>query len=187
MKLPGPDLIGIAYGFSEIALSIFKRSKGSVVRIDRGSLRRLWMTILASVVVAVLAPSRLPAAHSKLLETLYPVGLVLFALGLALRWWAIVHLGRFFTVDVAIAADHRVVDTGPYRRIRHPSYSGAILAFVGYGMCLCNWASLAAVTVPVTLAFIVRIGVEEAALRASLGAPYSEYAGRTRRLVPFLY
>ena len=79
------------------------------------------------------------------------------------------------------------MDTGPYRRIRHPSYSGAILAFVGYGMCLCNWASLAAVTVPVTLAFVVRIGVEEAALRASLGTPYAEYASRTRRLVPFVY
>jgi protein-S-isoprenylcysteine O-methyltransferase len=187
VKLPGPDLIGIAYGCSEVALSIFKRSRGAAVRADRGSLRLLWMTILASVVVAVLAPAMLPAAHSNWLEALYPVGLVIFVLGLALRWWAIVHLGRFFTVDVAIAADHRVVDTGPYRRIRHPSYAGAILAFVGYGMCLCNWASLAALTVPVTLAFVVRIKVEEAALRASLGAPYAEYASRTKRLVPFVY
>jgi protein-S-isoprenylcysteine O-methyltransferase len=74
-------------------------------------------------------------------------GAALFAAGLALRWYAIVYLGRFFTVNVAISKDHRLIDTGPYRFIRHPSYTGAIMAFVGVfasGFCLHNWASLGA-------------------------------------------
>lgn len=187
MRLPGPDLIGMVFGASEIALSIFRRSKGAVAHADGHSLRVLWMTILASVVVAVFAPALVPAAHSQLLENIYPLGLVLFVLGLALRWWAIVHLGRFFTVDVAIAADHRVVDSGPYRWLRHPSYTGAIVAFLGYGLCMCNWVSLLAVAVPVTLAFVHRIAVEEAALHRALGEAYGQYAARTRRLLPFVY
>jgi protein-S-isoprenylcysteine O-methyltransferase len=111
----------------------------------------------------------------------------LFVTGLALRWWAIVHLGRFFTVDVAIADDHRVVATGPYRFVRHPSYTGAIVAFVGYGICLGNRVSLLALAVPVTLAFLQRIKVEEAALHAALGDAYGDYAQRTRALLPFVY
>jgi protein-S-isoprenylcysteine O-methyltransferase len=187
LRLPGPDLIGLVYGCSEIALSVLKRSRGAVTRADGRSLRMLWMVILSSVVVSVLAPSMVPAAHSRLLEILYPVGLLLFVLGLALRWWAIVHLGRFFTVDVAIAADHQVIDTGPYGRIRHPSYTGAIVAFAGYGVCLGNWVSLLAVTLPVALAFVRRIDIEEGALNSALGEKYRAYTGRTRRLFPGIY
>jgi protein-S-isoprenylcysteine O-methyltransferase len=187
MRLPGPDLLGVVYGLSEIALSIFKRSRASAARADSNSLRVLWITILASVATAVIAAARVPAAHSRLLEYLYPLGLVLFVLGLALRWWSIVHLGRFFTVDVAIAADHHVVDTGPYRFVRHPSYAGAVLAFAGYGVCVGNWLSLLILTVPIAFAFVRRIQVEETALNASLGEAYREYSGRTRRLVPLIY
>ena len=69
------------------------------------------------------------------MKYLYGAGLVLFAAGLSLRWYSVVYLGRLFTYDVAIAADHRVVDSGPYRYIRHPAYSGSLLTFVGLGVC----------------------------------------------------
>lgn len=187
MKLPGPDLLGIAFGCSELALSIFKRSQGTARRADDRTLALLWITILVSIAVAVMSATLLPQARSRVLEFLYPLGLALFVTGLALRWWAIVHLGRFFTVDIAIAADHHVVDTGPYRFVRHPSYTGVIVAFVGYGICLGNWVALLAVAGPITLAFLQRIRVEEAALQAALGDAYSDYAQRTRALLPFLY
>ena len=66
-----------------------------------------------------------------------------FVVGIAIRWYAIVYLGRFFTVNVAIAADHRLIDSGPYRFVRHPSYIGALMAFLGLGLTLGNWVSLA--------------------------------------------
>ena len=59
-------------------------------------------------------------------------GVVLFVAGLLLRWWAIIVLGRFFTVDVSIAEGHELIESGPYRFIRHPSYTGALLAFLGF-------------------------------------------------------
>ena len=187
MRLPGPDLLGITFGCSELALSIFKRSQGTARPAGDRTLRLLWATILVSVAVAVMSATLLPQASSRVLAFLYPLGLALFVAGLVLRWWAIVHLGRFFTVDVAIAADHRVVDTGPYRFVRHPSYTGVIVAFVGYGICLGNRVSLFALAVPITFAFLQRIKVEEAALLAALGDAYRNYAQRTRALLPFVY
>lgn len=81
-----------------------------------------------------------------------PAGVAVFAAGIVLRWYSIIHLGRFFTVNVAIAADHQLVDTGPYRFVRHPSYTGALLAFVGFGMVMRNWASVLVISMPVALA-----------------------------------
>ena len=187
MNWPGPELIGAAYGLSEFALSIRKRSSGGNGDTDRGSLLLLWGAIMVAVTAAILASRFAPWAHSSLLARAYGVGVLVFVLGLALRWYAILHLGRFFTVDVAIASDHRVVDDGPYRWVRHPSYTGAIVAFAGFGICLGNWLSLALLVVLVGWAFARRIVVEEAALTAALGDAYRAYAARTRRLVPGVY
>jgi len=187
MHLPTADMMGMVFGLSEFCLSLWKRSGAGAADQDRRSLRVLWVVILGSVAVAILAVHRLPQFHSGLLASLHPAGIALFAAGLILRWHAIVWLGRFFTVNVAIAADHCVVDTGPYRYVRHPSYTGVLLAFLGYGIALGNWLSLLAVTVPIAAAFMRRIAVEEAALTGALGQAYREYASRTRRLVPFIY
>ena len=187
MNLPGPELIGAAYGLSEFALSIRKRSSGNASNADRGSLRLLWGVIMVAVTAAILASRFAPWAQSALLSRAYGIGVLVFVLGLALRWYAILHLGRFFTVDVAIASDHRVVDDGPYRWVRHPSYTGALLAFAGFGICLGNWLSLALLVPLVGWAFARRIAVEEAALTAALGDAYRAYAARTRRLLPGIY
>jgi protein-S-isoprenylcysteine O-methyltransferase len=107
--------------------------------------------------------------------------------GLALRWYAIIYLGRFFTVNVAIAADHQLIDTGPYRRLRHPAYTGALLAFLGLALCAQNWASLAVIVIGTTAAFSYRMQVEEVALTGAFGDRYRQYMQRTWRLVPGLY
>lgn len=187
MDLPTAQTLGICYGLSEVALGIFKRSGAPSQATDRSSLRFLWSVILASIALSIVAAKTMPQFGSQLLAVGYPLGVLVFVLGLALRWYAIVYLGRFFTVDVAIAEDHRVVDSGPYRVVRHPSYTGALLAFLGFGICLGNWLSLALVILPIALAFMRRIHVEEAALNAALGERYAAYAGRTKRLVPWVY
>jgi protein-S-isoprenylcysteine O-methyltransferase len=107
--------------------------------------------------------------------------------GLALRWYAIFYLGRLFTVNVAIAADHTLIDSGPYRTIRHPSYPGALLVFLGLGIPFGNWLSLIIVVVPTSLAFMQRIAIEQAALTRALGDSYLRYRARTKRLIPGVY
>jgi len=114
-------------------------------------------------------------------------GVVLFVAGLILRWWAIITLGRFFTVDVTIEKDHELVERGPFGVVRHPSYSGVLLAFVGLALSLRNWAALPVILIPIGAAFVHRMNVEEDALSRALGPRYAEYMKRTKRLVPFVY
>jgi protein-S-isoprenylcysteine O-methyltransferase len=112
---------------------------------------------------------------------------VLFAAGLIFRWWAIVTLGRFFTVDVTIEKDHELVEGGPFRFVRHPSYTGVLLAFVGFALTLRNWGAILVVLVPIFAAFVRRMNVEEEALQRALGGRHADYIKRTKRLVPGVY
>jgi protein-S-isoprenylcysteine O-methyltransferase len=187
IALSDPRLLGDLFGLSELALLLARRSRGGARAADRGSLLLLWGVIVASIVAAIYCSITVRAADSALLRRLVPLGCVLYVGGLILRWYSIMYLGKYFTVDVAIAADHQVVETGPYRYIRHPSYTGALLALVGLGICYRNWLGLVLLVVPVSLAFLYRIRVEEAALRHALGDAYARYSTRTRRLVPFIY
>jgi protein-S-isoprenylcysteine O-methyltransferase len=181
------SVLGLLYAGSELGLTVFKRAKGNSD--DQGSLALLWIVISVSVVaaynLAYLAPSWNFSQSLALLAA--PAGVVLFLLALALRWYAIVYLGRYFTVNVAIAADHKLIDTGPYRYVRHPSYTGALLAFVGLGLCMANGLSLACLLIPVFTVFLRRMAVEEAALTRGLGEVYVSYMRRTKRLLPGLY
>jgi protein-S-isoprenylcysteine O-methyltransferase len=186
LRIP-PEVLGPLFGASELLLTLFKRSRGGALRADRGSLRVLWIVIVGSIVMGGIAAQLLPQATFVVLLQLRGLAAALFAAGLALRWYAIVHLGRFFTVDVAIAADHQVIDTGPYRLIRHPSYTGALLALLGLGLSYGNVVSLLVLVVPTTAVFLHRIAIEEQALVAGLGVRYEQYRRRTRRLVPWVY
>jgi protein-S-isoprenylcysteine O-methyltransferase len=183
--LPLPSILGLAYFFSELILSFTRRSSAKTVSKDANSLRVLWIVIGVCIWLSIRAQWRYPFA--VLPPSFVPIGVALFAGGVVLRWYSIIHLGRFFTVNVAIAADHQLVDTGPYRFVRHPSYTGALLAFIGFAMVLRNWASVLVISLPIALAFLYRINVEERALIQALGDRYRAYIQRTKRLIPFVY
>jgi protein-S-isoprenylcysteine O-methyltransferase len=181
-------MLGLAYALSEVGLGLKKRARAEDSRgEDRGSLRLLWIVIVSSVASAFAAAQVLPSAGMGAVPMLRFLGIAVFAAGLAIRWYSIVHLGRFFTVNVAIASDHRLIDTGPYRYVRHPSYTGALMAFLGLAMCLANWASLRLMMIPVLAVFLWRMHVEEAALLQAFGARYRDYKNRTKRLIPAVY
>jgi protein-S-isoprenylcysteine O-methyltransferase len=170
---------------SEIALAVFKRSHpASSATEDRGSMRALWSAITLGVVLAIACGWVTSARVHAPVHIMRLLALVLILAGLAVRWLAILTLGRFFTVDVAIQTDHRVVQAGPYRFVRHPSYSGLLLAFLGLGVFFGNWLSLVVLLVPITLAVVNRVVKEERLLLAALGASYAEYCAHTKRFIP---
>ena len=107
-------------------------------------------------------------------------------LGVALRWYAVETLGRYFTRTLTVQADQSVVDVGPYRYVRHPAYSGTLLTMLGVGLALMNWASLLAIMVCAGAGYGYRMHIEERFLREELGQPYIDYMRRTRRLIPFV-
>jgi protein-S-isoprenylcysteine O-methyltransferase Ste14 len=115
------------------------------------------------------------------------VGIAVLVAGIALRAWSIRTLGRFFTYAVTVQEDQHVVDEGPYRVLRHPSYTGLLVALAGLGVAAGAWTALALAVLPPLLAVVVRIRHEEGALERELGDAYRAYEQRTRRLVPGLW
>jgi protein-S-isoprenylcysteine O-methyltransferase Ste14 len=115
------------------------------------------------------------------------VGLGIAASGVALRTWSILTLGRFFTYDVTIQPGHRVVTAGPYRWVRHPSYTGGLVGLLGLGVALGSAAAVLALVVVPLIGVLIRIRHEERTLRSALGAEYDAYAAGTPRLLPGIW
>jgi len=88
-------------------------------------------------------------------------------MGIALRWRSAAVLGKYFTFDVAIQTGQILIEVGPYRYIRHPSYTGALLTLLGFGLALGNWAGLVANLSCLGFAYAYRIPIEEAALASA--------------------
>ena len=114
-------------------------------------------------------------------------GLVVLVAGLLFRAWAIVTLGRYFTGSVLIQQGQHVVESGPYRFVRHPSYTGLLVALLGLGIALDDWLSLLVLALLPLFGIVVRIRHEESVLTESLGDEYREYASHHARLVPGIW
>ena len=183
-----PLLLGVVYLISELLLTVTRRSRSRAgTKQDRSTLLVVWLVIMISVAAGIYVAKHWPAAALPHDRSFMSAGVALFVSGLLLRWWAIITLGRFFTVDVTIEPDHELIKRGPFRMVRHPSYTGVLLAFVGLALTLGNWVALLVMLVPIGAAFIHRMNVEENALSRALGPQYSDYMRRTKRLVPFIY
>ena len=180
--------LGLIFLLSEILLTLTRRSRSKTgTKQDRSTLAMIWLVIAVSIAAGVFVAQSFRAAALPYRQTFEIAGVVLFIAGLILRWWAIITLGRFFTVDVTIEKDHELVERGPFRIVRHPSYTGVLLASVGLALSLCNWTAQLVILLPIGAAFIRRMNVEEDALSRALGANYADYMKRTKRLVPFVY
>jgi len=111
-------------------------------------------------------------------------GLALIASGIGLRAWSIASLGRFFQYQIKVQPGHRVVTGGPYRYVRHPSYTGITMVLAGFALACGDVLSLVAVAVLGGAGLAVHIRAEERQLTQALGAKYKRFAADRKRLVP---
>lgn len=168
--------------------AVYNRMRSGDRSRDRGTLRTLYLAICLAVGAALwLAWQGSGRFASPLRIPLFWTGCALMAAGLLLRAWSVRVLADFFTVDVAIRPGHALVRNGPYRLLRHPSYTGALLTFYGFALALGTVWGLAVIAIVVTAAFLRRIKVEEAVLRDAFPQAYPDYARQTKRLVPFVW
>ncbi|MFL5298702.1 MAG: methyltransferase family protein [Phenylobacterium sp.] len=179
-----PQLLVLLLIGVEIYAGRLRRAEAE--RKDRGSLYVIYGLIALGYWAAFWLWARRPPPP-RLGDWSLWAGATIAVLGLALRLWSVITLGQYFTYVVKVTPDQKVVDTGPYRLIRHPSYAGALLAGVGIGLSL--GYALAPVIIGATslAAYVIRILVEESALAEGIGEPYRRYMGRTRRLIPFVW
>lgn len=150
---------------------------------DRGSLWVLRATTIGGFLLAFGVAALLPGLDVPR-TVAYVASLVLLWCGIALRWWSFRTLGEYFTFTVQTSHDQVVVDTGPYRWVRHPAYLGMLLAILGIGAVSGNPLTVVLLLAAVLVGVVYRIGVEEQALLASLGEPYRRYCEGRARLVP---
>lgn len=145
------------------------------------------VAILLGIVIALVA-LRLYAdlGWATLPDDVVELGLLLMVAGIAVRQWAIAVLGRFFSPRVRVLHEHRVVEAGPYRYVRHPSYTGALLTMLGAGLAGGSWEGFLTMGAVAAAVFGYRIRIEERFLLEELGPEYAEYRRRTKRLLPFL-
>jgi protein-S-isoprenylcysteine O-methyltransferase Ste14 len=180
---------------SEVAIQVItvvNRRGGPATVEDRFSYLATWLAVMVTVFLALATwRPRGPAAGLGHAVALGPVlgwlGCGCLVLGIAVRLAAVATLRRQFTTVVVIGAQHRLVDSGPYRRVPHPAYLGLLLSMLGLGLCSGHWVSLAvAVGLPLA-AILYRIRIEERALLRDFGRAYAAYASRTKQLVPGIY
>jgi protein-S-isoprenylcysteine O-methyltransferase Ste14 len=172
----------------ELVGSLFQNAGARDRKQDRGSVAVIVGGTIVSLVLAFNLSQLLPGLRiiGGAMAMLIGGTAVIFA-GVAFRWYAIRTLGRFFTRNVAIREDHRIIQAGPYRYLRHPSYSGYLLAMLGIGIALDNWPALLELVFINFTCFAYRIQVEEAVLLQAFGAAYDDYQRQTKRIIPLVY
>ena len=182
-------VVTMAWGTMELAKysQVLDGRKGAT-KVRRGGWRLAFLACLAAMnIVLYLAPRIVPAAAIRPGAAAFAAGLVIMVAGLTLRGWSIKTLGQYFTATVMVSSDQPVVSAGPYRLLRHPSYTGILLACTGVGLASANWAGLAALMLLPLALLLWRIHIEENALLATLGDRYRAYASHHKRLVPIIW
>ncbi|GAB4180939.1 MAG: hypothetical protein Tsb002_00380 [Wenzhouxiangellaceae bacterium] len=165
----------------------YKPVDTSVPQHDRNtSTQIVWSVYIAQVFsVAEAAYYRFPQSFEWTHFT--TAGLILALMGLGLRTWAFITLGRHFTWHITVYDDHQVITDGPYRIVRHPGYTGAWLLYSAIPLMLHSWYGLVVAIVLQFFAYTRRIKYEEIEMRAKLGSAYSDYARTVKTLIPYMY
>ncbi|MHB1769735.1 MAG: methyltransferase family protein [Minisyncoccota bacterium] len=149
-------------------------------------LAMLYVGIFLSLAFAFLAPQfRIDSDSLNVL--LFTSGIILIWAGIVFRLWSIQTLGKYFRTVVLIQDDHELITSGPYRYLRHPSYTGSMISVLGVGLALGNWMSLLSILLTVFIGYRWRIHVEEIALGKRFGAAYAAYRKKTWNLILFIW
>ncbi|MFI5159412.1 MAG: methyltransferase family protein [Sphingobacteriales bacterium] len=179
----------IAFFVSEVLLLLFKRSKNSGQRnnSDKRSLLILWIVIVVAFTLGNFIGREYPVWYINNYEIVVYTGMAICILGFAIRWTAVIQLGKMFTVDVTITDNHNLKTNGLYKIVRHPSYLGLLMIIAGLAICLNSIAGFLMIVVPSFLAINHRIKVEEQVLIAEFGEQYIDYKKRISKIIPGIF
>jgi protein-S-isoprenylcysteine O-methyltransferase len=143
----------------------------------------LFSAIIASLLLSYYNPLAIPINQDIRLT----IGILIICMGLTVRWWAINILGKYFRIFVIVQAHQKIIKVGPYKYIRHPSYTGSLLIFFGLGISLGNWIGLVVMIVLPFIMYFSRVIKEERVLLTSFGKDYLIYKRQTTRFIPFVF
>jgi len=175
------------YGLFEIIMS--RRPQDNRKISESGDKGSIWILIVSismgywlSFIIGATTIGRLHPWN-----TFFIIGSVFALTGLIIRVMSIMKLRQHFTYTVSKIENHEIIETGLYKKIRHPGYLGQIIIFLGISVCLSNWLSVLLMFIPVVCGYLYRINVEEKFMAEMLGQEYLDYRKRTKRLIPGVY
>jgi len=177
-----------AFGFlASIFQPDYRVIEGGSQKRDRGTELQIIWSVFVTQVLVIFEAAHVRFPDSAKWDAITIGALVAMSLGLVLRTWSVYTLGRHFTMHLAVQKEHRVIRTGPYRYLRHPSYVGAFLTYVGTPVFLHAWYMLIPTAVILTVAWLRRIHHEERMLRDELGEEYEAYCRDVKRAIPGIW
>lgn len=184
-----PGLLLLIISISGLILNYWKNPTLEKVKrqADQHSLLYFRLFYPAGIVLAFLISSFYPQPLPLSWSILIPASLAFFISGMIIRWIAVLSLGDRFNVQLTILQQHKLKQNGIFRLVRHPSYSGLILYYIGLGIALNNYVSLICLLLPVIIVIIYRIEKEECLLAAHFHGEYANYQSKTKKLIPWLY
>jgi protein-S-isoprenylcysteine O-methyltransferase Ste14 len=170
--------------------TLSQRAKANARRESAASRRSYVLTLLLAVALLALPDQRIPIINERFLPAAaWPlragIGAAVTLAGLLFTVWAREHLGNNWSDVVSIKVDHELVTSGPYRVVRHPIYTGLLVAFLGQAIARGEWQGLIAVALA-WWAFWRKLRVEERLMREQFGPAYEAYSRRVAALVPFV-
>jgi protein-S-isoprenylcysteine O-methyltransferase Ste14 len=174
-----------AFAAGELVQAFHQRHKAKLVNLRAEVVFRV--LFFGAVLLWPIGRAAIPAAVIGGGAWLFPLGTVVGWLGLLLRWWSFASLGEYFTVTVRTSEDQPVVEHGPYRVLRHPSYTGLLLVFAGGGLIANNWVGAVGAVGVLLIALVYRLRIEERALNDALGDRYQRFAANRARLIPYVW
>ncbi len=179
--------VSYLYGFFEVFMNLRQRSKSKVTTSnDKSSL--WWLYVLITLGYALsFAIGATKIGRIYTWNTIFVVGMAVFVIGFIIRIHSLLTLKQFFTYSVARVENHKIIETGLYKFIRHPGYLGQLIIFIGISILISNWLSILFMMIPITLGYLNRMKVEERFMLEQLGEDYLNYRARTKRLIPMVY
>lgn len=161
------------------------RGVGQGDSLEKRTFFTIFTVLIATIIAAMVLQELQPFATLALIGQL--VGIILLATGVFLRFWGIIHLKSQFTRYVTVREGDEIVSTGPYRKLRHPLYTGLLL--ITLGMALFFGSLIAAIIggIAIVWALLQRINYEERLLIEKFGPDYEQWMKKRARLIPFIY
>jgi protein-S-isoprenylcysteine O-methyltransferase Ste14 len=154
---------------------------------DGGSIRVLlggmWVALMLGFFLSFVKAGSFPRGAQL---PVFVIGVALMILGSLLRRWCFRTLGQYFTGDVKARADQPVIRTGPYRFVRHPSYTAGIMMFTGIGLALGSWFSFLLIMIASIATYWYRVTIEERALLGTIGEQYASFMKERKRFIPYI-
>ena len=153
---------------------------------DKGSLWLLYILITVGYILSFsIGSTKIGRIYHW--DTFFAIGVVLIVIGLVIRIQSLWTLKQYFTYSVSIIENHKLIETGLYKSIRHPGYLGQLIIFIGISTLLSNWLSIVLMIIPIAIGYIYRITIEERFMTEQIGEDYLNYKNRTKRLIPMIY